>query len=111
MSAKADWRAVTGRGYDTADVTGFWEPHKRAFFIRIPPRGSIPKHHDVFIEGITHHFVVKTNPKCGNGWIDTEGHERKMHLKSGHRYSVERTPLHWAWNHGNSDRIHLLVEF
>jgi hypothetical protein len=110
MAARADWRPVEGRGYDTAD-SGFWEPHKRAFFIRMKPGGSIPRHHDKFIHGTTHHLVLQTNPMCGNCWLDTMGSERTTHLKAGYRYIVERSPLHWAYNHGKTDRVHLLVEF
>lgn len=110
MVARADWREVTGRNYDTADVK-FWEPCKRAFFIRMKPGGDIPRHHDAFIPGTTHHLVVQSNPKCSNGWQDTQGHDREIHMKHGHRYQVERSPLHWATNHGETDRVHLLVEF
>jgi hypothetical protein len=110
MSARADWRDVTGRGYDTAD-TQFWEPCKRAFFIRMKPGGDIPRHHDAFIAGTTHHLVVSTNRHCANWWQDSNGNERQVHMKAGHRYQVERSPLHWAHNHGATDRVHLLVEF
>lgn len=106
----ANWRDVPGRSYDTADV-GFWEKCTRAFFIRIPPGGEIPRHHDDFIPGTTHHLVLATNPGCENGWIDRRGRERSMHLREGHRYLVERSPLHWAFNRGKTARIHLLVEF
>jgi hypothetical protein len=110
LAANAKWRDVEGRGYDTADVD-FWEPCNRAFFIRIPPNGDIPRHHDCFIPGITHHLVLSTNPNCENWWIDDQGQERMTHLNQGHRYLVSREPLHWAFNKGETDRIHLLVEF
>lgn len=110
MVARADWREVTGRAYDTADVT-FWEPCKRAFFIRMAPGGSIPRHHDAFIPGTTHHLVVQSNSKCTNGWCDTQGIDRTIRMKQGCRYQVERSPLHWAYNHGKTERVHLLVEF
>jgi aspartyl/asparaginyl beta-hydroxylase (cupin superfamily) len=111
MVRNANWREVPGRKYDTAEVVTFWEDCQRAFFIRIPPGGSIPRHHDVFIPGTTHHLVVQTNPESFNGWIDTQGRERSMHLEQGMRYRVAREPLHWADNRGDTDRIHLLVEF
>lgn len=110
MSARADWREVTGRNYDTADVT-FWEPCKRAFFIRMKAGGDIPRHHDAFIPGTTHHLVVETNEHCHNWWKDSTGRERHIHMKAGYRYKVERSPLHWAFNVGKTDRVHLLVEF
>ncbi len=110
MVARADWREVTGRAYDTADVS-FWEPCKRAFFIRMAPGGSIPRHHDAFIPGTTHHLVVQSNHQCQNWWVDQAGAEQVMRLSEGHRYQVERSPLHWAVNAGKTDRVHLLVEF
>lgn len=109
LAETAPWREIPGRLYDTADVT-FWEPCSRAFFIRIPPGGEIPRHHDDFIPGSTHHLVLATNARCTNGWIDRRGRERSMHLEQGHRYLVERSPLHWAHNAGEIERIHLLVE-
>lgn len=110
LAANARWREVTGRAYDTADVA-FWEPCVRAFFIRMQAGGSIPRHHDEFIPGTTHHLVLATNEGCENWWVDTRGRERCMHLAQGHRYRVERSPLHWAFNRGETTRIHLLVEF
>jgi hypothetical protein len=110
LALTARWRDVPGRAYDTADVR-FWEPCARAFFIRIPPGGEIPRHHDDFIPGTTHHLVLDTNEGCENWWVDTRGHERCVHLEQGHRYKVERSPLHWAFNKGATPRVHLLVEF
>jgi aspartyl/asparaginyl beta-hydroxylase (cupin superfamily) len=110
MVARADWRDVTGRNYDTADVK-FWEPCKRAFFIRMRAGGDIPRHHDAFIPGTTHHLVVQSNSECLNGWLDRKGKDRSMHMQEGHRYIVERSPIHWASNKGKTDRIHLLVEY
>lgn len=106
----APWRDVPGRDYDAAEVQ-FWEPCTRAFFIRIPPGGAIPRHHDEFITGTTHHLVLMSNEGCENWWIDTKGRERCVHLEQGFRYQVERSPLHWAVNRGDSTRIHLLAEF
>jgi len=110
LAATAPWREVPGRAYDTADVQ-FWESCSRAFFIRIPPGGNIPRHHDDFIPGRTHHLVLSSNDGCENWWVDRRGRERCVHLAQGHRYLVERSPLHWAFNRGQADRIHLLVEW
>lgn len=110
LADTAPWREIPSRRYDTADVK-FWEPCSRAFFIRIPPGGDIPRHHDDFIPNVTHHLVLATNAGCENWWVDTRGRERCMHLAQGHRYLVERSPLHWAFNRGTQPRIHLLVEF
>lgn len=110
LADTASWRDVTGRNYDTADVK-FWEPCSRAFFIRIRPGGDIPRHHDEFIPGVTHHLVLKTNPGCENWWVDTKGADRCIHMEAGKRYRVAREPLHWAFNKGSEARIHLLVEW
>jgi hypothetical protein len=111
MVRDAKWRTISGRNYDTADVTNYWDRCTRAFFIRIPPGGDIPRHHDVFIPGTTHHLVVQSNPQSLNWWLDTQGREQSIHLLEGHRYRVAREPLHWAENRGDTDRIHLLVEY
>lgn len=109
LAISARWRDIPARYYDTADVD-FWEPCSRAFFIRIPPGGAIPRHHDDFIPGSTQHLVLSSNEGCENWWVDTQGRERSMHLSAGRRYLVRREPLHWAFNKGETDRIHLLVE-
>ncbi len=106
----AEWREVPSRRYDTADVA-FWEPCLRAFFVRMMPGGHIPRHHDMFIPGTTHHLVLETNEACENWWVDHKERERMVHLKAGHRYEVSREPLHWAFNKGDTPRTHLLVEF
>ncbi len=103
----AQWREV--RAYNAAEVE-FWEPCSRAFLVKIPAGGHIHRHHDKFITGTTHHLVIETNPGCLNWWADESG-EHSVHLEQGHRYRVERSPLHWAENKGATDRIHLLVEF
>lgn len=110
MASEVVWRSLGGRNYDTAEAS-FWEPCSRAFWIRIPPKGNIPRHHDVFIPGTTHHLIVQSNEKALNCWLDTQGVERSIHLEQGQRYRVAREPLHWATNEGDSDRIHLLIEY
>src|SRR5689334_21320367 len=110
LAKTAPWRDIPNRNYDSADVD-FWEPCKRAFFIRIPPGCEVPRHHDDFIREITDHFVIETNEGCENWWVDRAGRERMIHMALGQRYRVERSPLHWSFNRGATPRIHLLVEF
>jgi len=110
LASDAVWKTLPGRGYLTAEVTDFWEPCQRAFFIKVPPKAHIHRHSDEAIKGITHHLVVQTNPGCLNWWIE-DGEERSIHLKAGERYIVQREPVHWATNDGETDRIHLLVEY
>jgi len=108
LARSARWHEV--RQYLTAEVTDFWEPCARAFFILVPPRAEIHRHSDEAIKGVTHHLVLQTNPKSLNWWIEN-GDERSIHLEAGHRYIVQRDPVHWATNDGVTDRIHLLVEY
>lgn len=112
LAEKAEWRDIRSenRCYQTAEVTDFWEPCSRAFFIRIPPGGVIHRHNDEAIRGITHHLVLSSNVNCWNGWLEG-GKDRQCHLRAGHRYVVQREPVHWATNDGRTDRIHLLVEY
>lgn len=107
LASRAQWRGI--RGYLTAEVSDFWEPCKRSFFVKIPPKGQIHRHSDS-VPGITHHLVLQTNPGCLNWWLE-DGEERSIHLESGSRYVVQRDPVHWATNEGETDRIHLLVEY
>ena len=108
LAREARWRAV--RRYFTCEVTEFWERCHRAFFVLLPPRSAIERHSDAAIRDVTHHLVLQTNPKALNGWLE-DGQERITHLEAGHRYIVEREPVHWATNDGVTDRIHLLVEY
>jgi hypothetical protein len=113
LAAKAHWRVLDERHdrlYSTAEVKDFWEPCKRSFFIRIGPGGLIHRHRDEAIKGITHHLVVQSNPKCLNWWQE-DGQDCCIHLEAGCRYDVKRDPVHWATNEGETDRIHLLVEY
>lgn len=110
LAAQVKWRDLPGRKYLTAEVTDFWEPCNRAFFILVPPKADIHRHSDEAIKGITHHLVLQTNEKCLNWWIE-DGQEQSVHLEAGKRYVVQREPIHWATNEGDTDRIHLLVEY
>jgi hypothetical protein len=110
LARSARWREVPTREYLTAEVTDFWEPCERAFFILVPPRTEIHRHNDEAIKGVTHHLVLQTNPKSLNWWLE-DGREHSVHLKAGHRYIVQREPVHWARNDGVTDRSHLLVEY
>lgn len=110
LAHKAKWKDIPARAYMHAEVTDFWEPCSRAFFILVPPRGEIHRHSDEAIKGITHHLVFQTNPHCLNWWME-DGYARNCHLAAGHRYIVQREPVHWATNEGETDRIHLLVEY
>lgn len=115
LARTARWRErqQPDRLYYTAEVprAEFWEKCDRAFFLLLPGGGVIHRHTDVAIKGITHHFVLATNDGCVNYWLDDQGRERQVHMEAGHRYDVLRAPVHWSRNDGDTDRIHLLVEY
>ena len=100
---------MAGRGYETLDVSAAFPDYKRAFLLRLPPGTSIHRHVDAG-DVQTDHVVITTNPKCMNWWVDSEG-EHSMHMEVGARYTVDRGLMHWAKNDGDTDRIHLLLEY
>lgn len=109
LAHEVRWKSYPDRAYRTAEVTEFWEPCQRSFFVLLPPKCSITRHTDS-VPGITHHLVLQTNPGCLNWWME-DGQEKNCHMEQGARYIVQRDPVHWATNYGDTDRIHLLVEY
>ncbi len=110
LASRAKFRDLPGRCYMTSEVWDFWEPCDRAFFILLRAGGSVHRHTDEAIKGVTHHLVWETNDGCENWWLE-DGEERVCHLHQGGRYIVQRAPIHWSFNRGATDRIHLLVEY
>lgn len=105
----AQWKVAKGREYQTADVTDQMPGVKRAFFLKLPPRSKIHGHIDAG-DCRTEHIVMQTNWLCFNHWDDGEG-EQVMHMDQGYRYAVDRTVWHSASNGGDTDRVHLLIEY
>jgi len=103
-----DWEKPPNR-YHTADVSDIFPEYKRAFFLKLPPHSGIHRHVDAG-DCETDHIVIVTNPKCLNYWVDEDG-EHAMHMEYGNRYTVNRKLEHWAQNDGETDRIHLLLEY
>lgn len=97
-----EWKS---RGYDTAV---FGVP-VRAFLLRLQPGAAIHPHVDAD-DVETLHFVLQTNDGARNYWVDDSG-EHSMHMEQGKVYRVNRKILHWAVNNGETDRVHLLMEF
>lgn len=93
------------RGYDTFT----FEVPVRAFLLRLQPGASIHPHIDAD-DVETYHFVLQTNERARNCWRDESG-EHSMHMQQGKVYRVNRKLEHWAVNDGDTDRVHLLVEF
>lgn len=104
------WKVADGREYQTADVTDQVPGARRAFFVKLPPGGSMHWHVDAG-DCQTDHIVMETNPSCENAWKGADGIEQVTHMLLGRRYSVDRTVWHAARNLGETDRVHLLVEY
>lgn len=111
LARHASWRPrkVPNRDFYTAS-TSFWEPCDRAFFLKIQPGGFVHRHKDAAIKARVEHLVLCTNDQCENWWLD--GTEQSIHLEQGYRYEVRNQDIeHWSFNKGETDRIHLIVEF
>lgn len=118
LSRVSEWNCPPGRRYLTAEATQIAHPLlegcARAFFIRMTPGSCVHRHRDP--PGVvdfydTDHIVVSTNERAFICWEDENG-EHSVHLGLGKRYRiVDRGVLHWAENRGNTDRVHLLIEY
>ena len=104
LATDATWEIVEGRGYQTAFID--YPGSIRAFFVKLPPGAAMHKHRDCG-DCQTDHVVISTNDKCFNWWDE----DQSVHMEAGKRYTVDRTLLHWATNDGETDRVHLLVEY
>lgn len=117
LSQMTEWNTPPGRQYDTAEATGIDHPLlagcARAFFIRMAPGQRVYRHRDppqVVQNFDTDHIVVQTNDRAFICW-EADG-EKSVHLEHGKRYRIiDRGVLHWAVNDGDTDRIHLLIEY
>lgn len=111
------WNRPPGRAYQTAEATHVEHPLlkgcARAFFIKMAPGEWVHRHRDppgVIDHFDTDHIVVSTNDKALICW--EENGYRTQHLELGKRYRIrDRGVLHWAVNDGNTDRVHLLIEY
>lgn len=108
LAAECVWEAPANR-YHTSDVSNRFPEYKRAFFLKLPPHSAIHRHVDAN-DVNTDHIVIKTNAQCRNWWVEG-GAELSMHMGEGKRYTVNRGLEHWATNDGETDRIHLLLEY
>lgn len=107
------WHQPPGRQYHTAEASGARFGAARAFFIKMEPYTAVYRHRDP--PGVvdfydTDHLVLATNPRAFICW--DENGEHRVHLELGKRYRIlDRGVLHWAVNEGDTDRIHLLIEY
>lgn len=111
LMGDAKWKNVIGPNdnfktwFHDVEIAEFPD-YKRAFFLLIPQGGMIHRHTDTARPGKTYHIPVETNKKCVN--IMYPGGE--FHLEIGNIYQVNRQIEHESFNHGKTNRIHLLVE-
>ncbi len=118
LSQIKEWHCPPGRLYHTAEATriqhSLLKGCARAFFIKMTPGSQVHRHRDppgVVDFYVTDHIVVSTNDRAFICW-DDDGIDRSVHLDLGKRYRiVDRGVLHWAVNDGDTDRIHLLIEY
>lgn len=80
--------------------------YKRAFFLMIPPDGKVHRHKDTPRPEKSYHIPVETNRECQNNMYPGGN----FHLEVGSIYLVDRQVEHESFNHGKTNRIHLLVE-
>jgi len=117
LNRVSHWHRPPGRLYDTAEADlsqPLFAGSSRAFFIKMAPGSNVYRHRDppgVVDYFYTDHIVCSTNDRAFICW-DDEGVERSQHLDLGKRYRiVDRSVLHWAVNDGDTDRVHLLIEY
>lgn len=113
-----EWHRPPGRTYHTAEATQIDHPLlagcARAFFIKMTPGARVHRHRDppqVVERFDTDHIVVSTNDRAFICWEEA-GTAQSVHLDLGKRYRItDRGVLHWAVNDGDTDRVHLLIEY
>jgi hypothetical protein len=118
LSKVTEWNQPPSRLYWTAEATGLdsalLEGCSRAFFIKMQPGTNVYRHRDpesVVKHFDTDHVVVSTNDQSFICWME-DGIEHSQHLEHGKRYRIrDRGLLHWAVNHGDTDRVHLLIQY
>ena len=103
---EATWKHKKGpeTDYFVWDVSERFPSKARAFFLRIAPGGEVHPHVDT-CRTTTTHYCIESNDRAVMVFGDEE-----IRLKPGESRAVDRTVEHYSYNHGDTDRIHLLVE-
>ena len=114
LLAEAKWKDVIGSGANYRTWFCDIELHpfgiyRRAFFLLLPPNGTVHRHRDASSSIKTYTIPVFTNAGCMNNAYYEE-HTLTKHLRVGWVYETDRTVEHDSINSGETDRIHLLVE-
>jgi hypothetical protein len=104
--ADAAWRHKLGpeTDYFVWDVSDRFPDKARAFFLKLAPGGKLHKHVDT-CRTVTTHYCVESNDQA----VMVFGGE-EIRLKPGESRVVDRKLEHYSYNHGDTDRVHLLVE-
>lgn len=81
-----------------------------------PGGGELSRHVDAGDAGVVDgavmrfHIPIITNPKVIFTMWDTEGEERKLHMKEGEAWLFDMRKPHMAVNGGDHIRIHLVID-
>jgi aspartyl/asparaginyl beta-hydroxylase (cupin superfamily) len=104
MEGKAALQKIT-------ELTDRWpvDIWQSAFFLNIPPGGQVHKHVDEAHPWNTYHIVLLTNDQCINRVWEGE-REHDFRLQPNGIYRIDRSIPHESFNHGETERIHLLME-
>ena len=88
----------------------------RIRFMKMDPKTSLTIHQD---SEVRYHLVLKTNIYAHFGFVSTPNAADNCDLpivgttyhvpKDNHWYRADTTNLHWVFNGGKEDRIHLVV--
>jgi aspartyl/asparaginyl beta-hydroxylase (cupin superfamily) len=81
----------------------------RTRFTLLKPKQEVKPHIDNDPSYIIRiHFPVFTNLDCKFGFI-WQGKKYEYHMEVGKVYMVNNGITHWAYNAGDTDRMHLVV--
>ncbi len=81
----------------------------RTRFTKLRAGESIRPHVDSVPQHIVRAIIpVWTNDECSNGYR-VKGDDFEAHLELGKVYVINAGLPHWAYNHGTTDRVHLIV--
>lgn len=83
----------------------------RSRFARLAPHSEIKPHVDYdTIYGVRLHMAIETNELCFNGGWDENEKEFKFHIPAdGHVWFINTGVKHFAFNNGDTPRIHLVM--
>lgn len=86
----------------------------RCRFMRLLPKTGLSVHKDTEVR---YHYVLKTNPKAYISMNNTNSEDNTVtprgqfyHIPlDGYWYRVDTRQIHWVYNGGDTERVHLVV--